>query len=1145
MAPKLELTLFGNPEFRLDGVPVTGFKSNKAKALLCYLALTGRPHTRAALAGLLWGDMPEAKARMNLSQALTTLRRFFNEHLLIDRQTAAFKQDGNYWLDVESFESRLTGSSIETAVPSLTEAVQMYRGDFLEGFYVRNAPEYEIWMMIQRTRFRELALQAMHALAVHHSAQGEVGWTSAIDFTSRLLRIEPWQEEAHRLMMRLLALSGRRSAALVQYEQCRQILITELGVEPGGDTTALYEGIRDGEFTPSSVRLDITSRDKDTITDQQFIDEPILKRPLFSTNITPQPTNFVGREGELDALDDLIIKRGIRLVTVVGPGGIGKTRLALEFAQRVRPQKNLRRWGGKQPPNPFPNGIFFVSLESLPAVELILPVIAEALSFRLDSGEAQLIDYLSSKRLLLVIDNFEHLLEGVEFLSKLLTSAPDVYILVTSRERLRLHEEQVYPLQGLGFAESAVVKSAADYPAGKLFLQTAQRQQPDFTLEDSENEQIALICRRVEGMPLALELAATWTDTLSISDIAAEIQKNYDFLRTKYRNMPPRHRSIRAVFDVSWDKLQPKEKTMFSKMSVFRGGFTREAAAVITGATPQSLSTLVSKSLLRFSKSRDRYYIHDLLRQYGEGKLGDQPERVEELQDRHSQFYCEWFANQVTVEILKSKGQKNVLNAMAADLENTRAAWNWALKNNRIDRLMFRTTAFGMYYAWRGGFLEGERNFQTFIDQLREINSQKDANFVFLRASMLNWQAYYLNELGDRVRAIDLLLESQDLINSSSVAEMDTRAVRAHNLVNQSRVGWWKSSDDRLELLAQARALYREVDSPFGLPYVLTTSAGMALVTGQVETARKFYEESLELYDRTGNLLGKAASLNGLGNLSFAKNEYAKAEGLLRGAVDIAREIEDFHRITIASMSLGTVYLYWGQFRRAQRVLERCVADYTDMGLQIRRAASLYYLGYACLHLGEYDAAARYGKTALTLARDTDYKEIIAQSIMLPAAIALKNGATVQALSGFEEADRVLVSKRFTRVLFGEDCGQLGLGTALLQLGRMGEAQTVITTLLQQAATSYRQDRLLYALVGIAALLTGLGEVERAVELYSLAESYPFVGKSRWFWDAFGQYIETVSNKLPFAVVEGAKVNGKDRDIWGTAEGLLLKFGNP
>jgi DNA-binding SARP family transcriptional activator/predicted ATPase len=1140
MTKRLDLTLFGNLDIRLDGVPVTDFKSSKSQALLCYLAVTGQPHTRPVLAGLLWGDMPEDKARMNLSQSLSTLRRYFGEHLITSRQMVTFNRDTNYWLDVEAFKTYAAEGSVET----LEKAAQFYRGEFLDGFFVRNAPEFENWALIERARLRELALRTLQTLAVYHAERGETGWAAAIDYTTRLLTLEPWQEEAHRELMRLLALSGKRSAALVQYERCCQILIQELGVEPGEETIALYECIRDGKLAPSNSQLEITLRKMGKNAGQQVISKTILERSPLPTNLPSQPTNFVGREGELDTLYELIINRGTRLVTLVGPGGIGKTRLALEFVERQLESKILKTPGSGGPSNPFPDGIYFVSLESLRSSELILPAIAEAMSYRLDRGEIQLMDYLSSKRSLLVIDNFEHLLDGAEILSRILRSASEVYILVTSRERLRLHEEQVYSIHGLKFPEPELASSIVDYSAGKLFMQAARRQQPNFTLDDCEAKHLARICWLVEGMPLALELAATWTDMLPISDIAAEIQRNIDFLATEFRNLPSRHRSVRAVIDVSWEQLLPADQTLFSQLSIFQGGFTREAVISITSATRQSLNTLVGKSLLRYSKSQDRYYIHELLRMYGVEKVAEQTAEMEELNDRHSQYYCQWFADQVTPRTLKSIGQKTVLEAMTAELENARGAWTWALNNHRINRLMFRTTSLGMYYVWRGGFLEGERTFRSFISHLADVGELNDASSAFLRASALDWQAFFIYELGDRTKALDLLFESQDLLNSPLLAQMDTRGERAHNLVNIARADWSLSDDARFELVTQAQAWYRDGERPFGTPYALATSARLAILTGRLKEARQFLEESLEIYESIGNQLGRAVSLTGLGNLAFALNDYDKAEIYFLRSMEIAEEMQDLERLTIASMYQGAVYIFSGQFRRAQRVLGKCVAISTERGLRAYKATALYYLGFALLHLGDYDQALECGKEALPLAEQSYDEEIVSQSIMLPAAAALARGAYVDALQGFEEATKAQGSRRSARVVFGEDCGQVGLGTALLQLSRMDEAQTGFTTLLQLAIDTHRQDRLLYALVGIALLLAKKGDVEQAVELYSLAADYPFVSNSRWFSEVFGQPIEATYPNLNRVKIDEARALGEQRDLWGTADEILLEYSN-
>jgi predicted ATPase/tetratricopeptide (TPR) repeat protein len=742
---------------------------------------------------------------------------------------------------------------------------------------------------------------------------------------------------------------------------------------------------------------------------------------------------------------------------------------------------------------------------------------------------------------MLIIDNFEHLLDGAVLLSRIIKTSPGVQILTTSRERLNLHQEQVYPLQGLEFPEVTLASSAADYSAGRLFLQAARRQRPDFTIKETELEYLAIICRLVEGMPLALELAATWTDMLPLSDIAAEIQHNFNFLATKFQDMPPRHRSIRAVIDASWEKLHPEQQLLFSQLSVFRGGFTREAATAITGATIQNLAILVNKSMLRYVRSQDRYYIHELLRQFGEDKLTRQKCQAENIFDNHSQYYCEWFENQVTPEIFINKGQKAVLDSMTAELQNTQAAWNWALKNQQIKRLIAKTTAFGMYYVWRGGFQEGERIFRSFISLLTDLEPRKGTNSEILRASLLSWQSYFLSELGNRAKAYELVLESQKALKSPCLAEKDTRAVRAHNLANMSRAGWWQPPEIRMKQIAEARSLYCEVGYPFELPYSLTASTSLALVTGQLKEAEETLSESLEILETQGNQLDWADTMIGLGNLSFVKNDYAKAETHFLQAVEIAKEVEDLQRITTASIYLGTTYLYWGQFNKAQRVLERCVANSTDLGLQTRCAASLLYLGYAYLHLGDYDAAAHSGNLSLPLAQETNYKEIIAQAIMLPAAIALTNGAFTTALHGFEQAEKALDSRRFTRVLFGEDCGQLGLGIALLQLDRMDEAQAVLNSLSQQATITNRQDKLLYALVGNAFLSTKRGDAEKAVAMYTLAASQPFVGNSFWFSGVFGNQIEAASASLPTEKVEQMRLHRDNDDFWEMADQLLFE----
>lgn len=331
--PMLHLKLFGNIEVQQEASPITGFRSGKAQALLCYLAVTGRAHSRPALAGLLWGDMPETSARMNLTQALSNLNHLLGAHLTITRQVVAFNREQPYWLDVECFEANFNSAAGSLTVEPLQEAVELYRGDFLEGFYIHHAPDFEEWALAQRARLRELALQALYRLAILHTQQGQAGQAKAVNYLTRLLALEPWREEAHRQLMLLLALDGQRSPALAQYETCRQLLAAELGVEPAAETKALYEKIKAGTLT--SHRVEDRSWSENRASFPTF--QP--RSSIFQAQSALVP--FVARERELTQLDELMAKARAgqgRVIFVIGEAGSGKTRLGEEFARRAQEQ---------------------------------------------------------------------------------------------------------------------------------------------------------------------------------------------------------------------------------------------------------------------------------------------------------------------------------------------------------------------------------------------------------------------------------------------------------------------------------------------------------------------------------------------------------------------------------------------------------------------------------------------------------------------------------------------------------------------------------------------------------------------------------------------------------------------------------------
>jgi len=627
----------------------------KAQALLFYLAATGRPHSRDTLAGLLWGDMPEAQAAKNLRNALSNLKALAGAHLNIARDEVSFNRESEYWLDVEIFLAALSDPADQKDLRVLHNAVELYQGDFLEGFYVDDSLALDEWMAGRRSLLKGLMLQALHTLVVRHLERAE--HAAGIDYANRLLVLEPWREETHRHLMILLARSRQRSAALAQFETCRKVLTAELGVEPMPETMALYNRLKAAAAPPPH-------------------------------NLPPQPTPFVGREPELAEIAVFLDDPNAQLLTLVGPGGIGKTRLALQAAAHcIDPDMAIEAR--------FSEGVFLVPLvaDTMPGPDQTPESLVEALAagLRVDlSGpvhpQAKLLNYLRDKELLLLLDNFEHLTNQARQLADILRLAPKVKALVTSRIRLNLQQERLIEVKGLDVPTSleAVADPANEYSAIKLFVQQAQRIKSGFGLSEAERGAVIRICQLVEGAPLGIELAASWLRVLSCAEIVIEIEKGLDFLTTNWQNVPERHRSLRAVFDYSWNLLAPDERASFAKLAVFQSGFQREAAAQVADASLTLLADMVDKSLLRRAAT-GRYELHDLLRHYAEEKLRADEALYAQVRNAHCRYYAE-LMSQHRAE-LQDDDVSAPLTELDAERENVRAAWNWAVSQRRVEEL--------------------------------------------------------------------------------------------------------------------------------------------------------------------------------------------------------------------------------------------------------------------------------------------------------------------------------------------------------------------------------------------------------------------------------------------------------------------------
>lgn len=715
----LKLRFLGQFQVTRDAQPVTAFESDKVRALLAYLAVeAAQPHARSTLTALLWPDYDETSARGSLRQALYQLRLVLGDmdntpaNLLVTRQTLQFNPAAPDQCDVTAFVSRLqhcashAHSQLEqcpACLAQLRQAVELYQGEFLTGFAIADSAPFEEW---RRSKQEQCHLQALDALTVLATVDEAAGaWEQAQHYARRQLALEPWREEAHRQLMRLLARQGQRAAAVAQYHSCRQVLQTELGVEPSSATTHLYEQIRTGLLPEQATPLTAPHSRPAPVAPP-----PVPQTHTYPTDVLPataepahagngrlhhnlptQLTPFVGRVREVAEIMAHLQQPDRRLLTLIGPGGMGKTRLALEVARTLL--------------GSYADGIFFISMAPLTSAAALVPAIVTALDLNLPGAnvEKSLLHFLRSKRMLLILDNVEHLPDAVSTVVNLLEEAPGVQIMATSRERLNLQGEQRYYVQPLLFQSTQSLEAGLATDAVRLFSQCAMRVNPAFRIDATTLPAVLHICQLVEGMPLGLEMAAAQSEWLALAEIAREIEAHSDFLATDWADVPVRQRSMRAVFTWSWQLLDEQDQQTFCRLSIFRGGFTREAAIAITSAPLRSLINLVNKSLLYVSYTQTtaaRYQVHELLRQFGAEQLDALPAARAAVEARHSAYYLTLLAERE--ERLARHEPRQAAAEIQQELDNIRSAWAHAAAATDIALLARSANVLMRYYELTG-----------------------------------------------------------------------------------------------------------------------------------------------------------------------------------------------------------------------------------------------------------------------------------------------------------------------------------------------------------------------------------------------------------------------------------------------------------
>jgi len=1093
----LQLYLFGPPEVRLDDVPVAGFASDKVRALLVYLAVErDRPHRRESLAGLLWPDYPERSARTNLSNALSNLRTVLGDrevevpYLHVSREAIGFNGASDHWVNANMFTALVARGEWEGAAV-------LYRGPFLEGFSLPDSPPFEQWALVTRERLQREAMKALGHLAAQCEAQGDLA--QAIATARRQLAIAPWHEEGQRALMRLLALDGQRSAALAQYESCVRVLEEELGAAPSPETTALYERIRDGQ--------DLTG----------------FPKPVRSagSNLPAQLTPFIGREELLSQIDERLQDPTCRLLTLIGPGGTGKTRLALEAARRHL--------------GIYPDGVYVVFLGPLQSVEAIVPTVASALNLPLQGGEPhqQLLSYLRGKEMLLVLDNYEHLLDGAGLVTDMLQAAAGLQILVTSRARLNVRGEHVLPLGGMALPPADLIgpEHALQYSAVQLFLRGAHRVEPGFALGDDNVADVVHLCHLVEGIPLALLLAAAWVRALSSSEIAAEVEQGIDILASEGRDVPERQRSMRAVFDHSWRLLDAHQQQVLAALSVFRRGCTREAAKEVAGASVRDLVALVDCSLLQHTPA-GRYEMHELLRQYAAERLAASPLEQAPVRDRHAAHYAR--ALKEAYERYQRQGRNGYLDRIAADIDNARAAWDWAVARKSVTELGRAVLGLSMFYQLCVRYREGESACRYAAEALEEDTSVEGLR---VRAVALKWQATLLFSLGEASRARAGYQQSLALLDRLASMGEDTRREKADVVCQQVYEASYRDLPEAERLGRMALGLYDQVDDRLGQWDATFALGWVAEIAERCVQAEEYFETAAALARATDHRSNLASSLACLGWAELGHGRLDRAEQHAREGISFFRESRSSHFAAMARWLLASVQMARGEYVVAGEQLAQALAHYQEVSDQPNVRGTTLDLGFVDLHLGHYQQAETCAQAVLAMAQDSGQRSGYAGSLLLEGQVSLGQGR-------YESAAQRLRKSLDVHRQWGRAPGKVltTLSYVLLASGELEQARKYLREATHTVLTYEDFLGKLNLLPAMALYLVAQEKTASAVELYALATRYPYVANSRWFEDVAGRQIEAAAAELPPGIVTAARARGQARELDETVQELLLEL---
>lgn len=843
----LTLTLFGPPRIALDDNPLS-LRLRKEVALLTYLAVEQQhPHSRGTLVGLLWPDLPEEAARNNLRVALANLRRALGDtagaYILADRHCVQFNRTGAYRLDVARFRDLLSNVAghrhdngverCELCLARLREASELYGGELLAGFSLPGRGAFDEWANVRRGQLHQEALGALETLAAAHELRGDLA--GQVAYARRLLALEPWRETAHAHLMRGLWAAGQRGAALVQYDLCRHILATELGLAPSPELSALAAQLRSADGR-GAMASDLAA------TPRSSAARPVLEaeqEPGLAHNLPAALTPLVGRDEELARLEAIFGRPGCRLVTLTGPGGIGKTTLALELARR-----RLRDYR---------DGAFLVELAPLHRSEDVAAMIVQAVGAKVRGGQtlaAALALWLRERHLLLVLDNFEHLLASASLVAELLAAAPGLAVLATSREALGLYGEQHFPVPPLALppatAGGATGQGIGEYAAVALFVQRLQAVRPEFALTAENAPAIAALCARLDGLPLALELAAARGQRMSPQRILEHLRQGgaaLQLLSDGRRGRYPRQQTMHAAIAWSYELLNPAEQALFRRLAVFAGDWDEDTAGTIAAASEQ-LYALVDKNLIVLhegaDQSKPRYTMLETIREYALEQLEARGE-AKATRRAHAEHFVA--LAEEAEPLLVGADEWRWMSRLTEEEHNLRAALRWCIDQGEITLGLRLGAALAPYWDPRGLYTEGF----NWLRELLALDASAEAGEVYLRARAraLQVAALYSFWKGEMELAEALVAESLGLSRACGDERSEARALMTLGNVVGIGLGLPRAA---IPCYQEALTIQLRLDNQHGVGITYYNLGLVTLIDGDYERSEACFKRAIKVF---------------------------------------------------------------------------------------------------------------------------------------------------------------------------------------------------------------------------------------------------------------------------------------------------------